>query len=133
MSDSRAGGTGGAETPEALLRELDPVLNVFALANGLDLDKDPGDPPARLLGWYRDGMERFLRLEPETGGGGRFVLWAEARQRKDGVSRRGRKPVESALSGETLKRDLRLVLEKGIEHANRLGPSDLQPGDGNPS
>jgi hypothetical protein len=126
MSDSTRDAD-GTPVPEALLEELDPFLNVFALANGLDLDKDPPDPPARLLGWYRDGMERFLRLEPEQGATGRLLVWAEAIQKRDGRTHRGRRPVQGPLAGESLHQDLRAVLERGIEQANALGPGDLQP------
>ena len=126
MSDSPTKGPQAFETPEGLLRELDPVLNVFALANGLDLHKNVSGPHDRLLGWYREGMERFLRLEPEPDGTGRFVDWAEALHSRQRAARRGRRPVERALTADSLRRELRALLERGIEQANALGTSDLE-------
>ena len=59
MTDARSG---GAERPSASPMEIvDRRLNVFALANGMDFDRR-GE--ARVLGWYRDGLERRVRVEP---------------------------------------------------------------------
>jgi hypothetical protein len=53
---------------------VDRKLNVFALANGMDLERRGA---TRILGWYRDGLERRIRLEPGAGEG-TWALRAEA-------------------------------------------------------
>lgn len=52
MSESHGG--------EGSFDGVDPRLNVFALANGMDLAKD--ETSRRLL-WYADGSERALLIE----------------------------------------------------------------------
>ena len=49
---------------------VDPKLTVFALANGMDLEKADG---RRRLTWFNDGLERAITIEPATGGGFRLV------------------------------------------------------------
>ena len=64
MADPRP--AGGERRPTAPMEAVDRKLNVFALANGMDLHRR-GD--VRVLGWYRDGMERVVRIEPGEGEG----------------------------------------------------------------
>ena len=44
---------------------LDPKLTIFALANGMDLEKAPS---TRKLTWFRDGLERGLLLSASADG-----------------------------------------------------------------
>jgi hypothetical protein len=59
MTEARSGGA--ERRPAGPMEIVDRRLNVFALANGMDLDRR-GE--VRVLGWYRDGMERSVRIEP---------------------------------------------------------------------
>mgnify|MGYP001544694001 CR=1 FL=1 len=68
---------GGGEAPP--LDAVDPVLNVVALANGMDLHRDRFDPPDRVLAWFRNGLERLIHLRPAAGG---TITEASAEDRK---------------------------------------------------
>ena len=57
-----------AEGSEGQLDAVDALLNVFALANSMDLHRDHLDPPDRVLVWFRDGLERRIHLRPAAGG-----------------------------------------------------------------
>lgn len=56
MSDG-AGRDGGAA---GSFGSIDPKLNVFALANGMDLTKNPTQ---RRLEWFTEGLERAIVIE----------------------------------------------------------------------
>jgi hypothetical protein len=58
MSD----GTGQAM--DGTFEAVDPKLNVFALANGMDLTKSDD---SRSLEWFTEGLERSLPIEPDEG------------------------------------------------------------------
>lgn len=53
---------------------IDSTLTIHALANGMDLAKEPR---LRRLGWYRDGREREVRIAALDGDGG-FTVAASA-------------------------------------------------------
>ena len=125
MSDSPSSSGRGSEALDASLREIDPDLNIFALANGLDLHRNLAGTPDRVLGWYREGMERFLRLEPEVDGTESFALWAEAVRTREGTSRSARREVRRGVPTTSLRQELRAMLAQGIESANALGLPDL--------
>lgn len=93
---------------------LDPKLNIYALANGMDLTKEPS---SRLLGWYRDGLERGILLE--SGPDGTVSVTALCWKTNDLASTR-RAPHREAVSAEALAADLSVVLESALQAANSL-------------
>ena len=93
---------------------IDPKLTIFALANGMDLNKNGG---VRRLEWYRDGHERGILLTADSGGA--ISIVAQAWKRGDETSLR-RTPIAERLGAEELTRDLSSHLEHGIEAANSL-------------
>jgi len=58
----------------ARFEAIDPRLNVFALANGMDLAKDA---ESRRLEWFSDGLERgiVIRADGESGFAIDVVAW----------------------------------------------------------
>jgi hypothetical protein len=106
-----------------VLEEIDPDLNIFALANGLDLLRDPGDRPARVLEWYREQMERRLVLTPSAEAPDTAVdveLHVEARV--DGQRRLlSRGFLEATPPGE-----LREALPRAVEACNALDKADVE-------
>ena len=114
MTDAPSGG--GASRPAATMDAVDRKLNVFALANGMDFGRR-GD--ARVLEWFRDGLERAVRVEPGEADG----TWAiRATAIPDGRTREGElvRPLESALGvGDILGRFGEL-LAGAMDAANAL-------------
>ena len=108
---------GGAERrPPASMEAVDRKLNVFALANGMDLDRR-GD--VRVIGWYRDGMERLVRLEPGEGEGTwaiRAAATADARTRGPEVVR----TVEAALGVDDILARFKELFAGAVEAANAI-------------
>ena len=43
-----------------VLQSLDADLNIYALANGMELIRNRGETPDRVLTWYSDGAERQI-------------------------------------------------------------------------
>lgn len=100
----------GASGESHDLRDIDGKLTVFALANGMDLLKDPG---ARRLEWFRDGLEREIRVEPDGAGGLsiRVAAWP--------FGERGR--VTERIHADAVPRGaLPRALEAAIDAANAL-------------
>ena len=93
---------------------LDPRLNVFALANGMDLEKGDG---TRELKWYRDGWERGILLT-ESPEGIVSITPLAWRQGEDGPERRA--AATNRLAEEDLARDIGPVLDQSVEAANGL-------------
>jgi hypothetical protein len=93
---------------------IDAKLTIFALANGMDLDKN-GD--VRRLSWYRDGHDRGILLA--AGEDGAISVSAQAWRRGDDTSMRSA-PIREALEPAELDRVLTSLLEKGLEEANAL-------------
>lgn len=118
MSQEQGGPGAGRE---AALQAIDPELNVFALANGVDLLREPR---GRVLEWYREGMERRIHIEPSgdaPAGGVDLAVGAGARRESDKVMldlvrvfRTGAAPGE-----------LRSLLPEAIEAANALTREDV--------
>ena len=104
MSD----GTGQAM--DGTFEAVDPKLNVFALANGMDLTKSDD---SRSLEWFTEGLERSLPIEPD--GTATFSVHARAWKPKspDEVT-------EESLGEEVSAEDLMSLFTTGIESANAL-------------
>lgn len=92
---------------------IDSKLTIYALANGMDLAKEPG---VRRLGWYRDGREREVRIAARGGG---FALTASAWKTSDAEDRHTAPLGEVGSAPELLER-LSAFLEEGQERANGL-------------
>ncbi|NNF39166.1 MAG: hypothetical protein HKO98_16440 [Gemmatimonadetes bacterium] len=106
---------GGGEAPP--LDAVDPVLNVFALANGMDLHRDRFDPPDRVLAWFRNGLERLIHLRPATGGTITVDLAAGPWGDRDAGRR-------VSLGDPVPAADLKARLPEAVEAANALTPPD---------
>ena len=50
-----------------VLQSLDTDLNIYALANGMELLRDRVEAPDRVLTWYSDGAERQIVIRPAAG------------------------------------------------------------------
>jgi hypothetical protein len=111
---------------EAPLRELDSQLNIFALANGMDLLKNAGGRPGRLLQWYRDGLERGLHVEPDGDGPGTVSLWAVAWKDDAGARTEKRSALATATPSGKLKDELKRLLPRGVDAANAFSRDDLR-------
>lgn len=106
MSEGAKPGATGAGPFEG----IDPRLNVFALANGMDLTKGPG---FRRLEWFTEGMERGILIEPDGAGGFRAEVQSWPTGSRD-VS--GRASIGEGLSVVELNR----LLPSAIDTANGL-------------
>lgn len=117
MSEERAGPGGGA----AVLQEIDPDLNIFALANGLDLLREP---EGRVLEWYRDGMERRIHIAPSRespDGAVDLEIGAGARRESDRVKLYLRREYRDGVAPGELKG----LLPEAIEASNALTRGDM--------
>lgn len=89
---------------------IDAKLNVFALANGMDLTRTDG---SRRLSWFNDGRERGLRIEAV--GSESYAVEAMAWHTKAPGDATSGTVTESVAQTE-----LMATLEAAIEHANAL-------------
>jgi hypothetical protein len=107
MSDG-AGRDGGAA---GSFESIDPKLNMFALANGMDLTKEPGQ---RRLEWFTEGLERAIVVETDGATAFRVsvVSW-----RHGSKEITGRASVAEAVPAA----ELMPLLDPAIETANGLG------------
>ncbi len=106
MSEGMHPGADGDDLFEA----IDPGLNVFALANGMDLSKGSG---FRRLEWFTEGLERGILIEADGDAGFRLgVLSWPTGSTEIGA----RASVAGALSAE----DLIGQLQAAIDTANEL-------------
>lgn len=103
-----AGHQGGA------FEALDPKLNIFALANGMDLVKEAS---SRRLGWYREGMERAILVELRDDGA--FTVSAMSWKTRDPEGAH-RAPQRDGMNGDDLVAGLSAILESALEAANCL-------------
>lgn len=89
---------------------IDPKLNVFALANGMDLGRGA---QYRRLEWFTEGFERGILIEQDTQGAFRLEVlsWPTGSEEI-----RSRTEVAAGLSPEALIQ----ALEPAIETANGL-------------
>jgi hypothetical protein len=108
---TEGGSEGGAADP---FEGIDPKLTIYALANGMDLNKNGG---MRRLEWYRDGHDRGILLA--AGAGGAISLSAQAWKRGDEASMRV-SPVQENVPRDELIGSLTSLLERGLEAANEL-------------
>jgi hypothetical protein len=120
---------GERRSEEAPLVDIDPVLNVFALANGLDLFRNQRGRADRVLEWYRDGMERRICITAEEGsasdGGSRWAVYVEASRRSGGVTTSARRDLERGAAFDEIRDRLRALLADGVERANEIDEKDL--------
>lgn len=112
---------------EEVLLSVDSVLNIFALANGLDLFRNQSEVPDRTLEWYREGMERRIRIRAESPD--RLVITVAASRRRGGVPVEASRPLHPALGAEEFRDGLRALLAEGVDAANALTEADL-PSEG---
>lgn len=104
----------GAGSGEGPFGVLDPKLNIFALANGMDLVKEAG---SRRLGWYRDGLERGILLEARPDG--TLDVIALCWETRDLASAR-RAPQREGVTPDSVVAELSALLESTLEAANGL-------------
>ena len=120
MTDARS--SGGDDRPAASLEAVDRKLNVFALANGMDLARK-GD--ARVLEWFRDGLERSIRIEPGEGP----VTWAiRAIATRDTRARTGEivRTLESALDPDQILSRFRELMPGAVDAANAIASEEAE-------
>ena len=120
MTDPARPGAGEAR-PADPMESIDRKLNVYALANGMDFERAG---PARVLAWYRDGMDRRIRVEPGPGEGTWAVraVAAPARGRATGVELV--RTLESALDPEQVRARFGELPAAATEAANALRAED---------
>lgn len=112
----------GRERDDTVFEAVDAHLNVFALANGMDLHRHAGPGSRRVLEWYRDGMERRIHLRAD--GDGTLVVEVEAEAKVDGTRRRGRRPFRTAV--DATSQALGSALPEAVEAANALDRGALE-------
>ncbi len=91
---------------------LDEILNIFALANSIDLVQ--GEERNRVLEWYRDRGARRIHLIP--GEGSSYDLDVAAEFTLEGVRREVRDRFRSGVAAG----ELRALLVEAIDAANAL-------------
>ena len=102
-------GRPGSEEGDAF-EAIDPRLTVFALANGMDLDKAEG---YRRLEWFTEGLERGILIKAEDGQGFRVsVLSWKTGHAEDAT--------EEPLGNDLTKDEVQALLTDAIETANGL-------------
>ncbi|MEJ2203892.1 MAG: hypothetical protein P8170_07265 [Gemmatimonadota bacterium] len=99
---------------DSFFRILDPRLNIFALANGMDLEKGGG---VRRLTWFRDGSERGIRLTESPDG---IVSITPQAWRPGHEDSERRSAAATELAEADLAREIGPVLEQAVEVANNL-------------
>ena len=109
----------GVEGGDGVFASVDPDLNIFALANGMDLYRDHVDRPDRVLEWFRDGLERRIHLVPAAADA--LDVEVAARGKIDGVRRERRAAFKSAVAPA----DLKGLLAGAIDAANALRRDEL--------
>jgi len=95
-------------------RDLDAKLNIFALANGMDLKRTES---RRRLEWHRDGLERGILFE--EGPGGTLDVSALAWNHGDASSLR-KTTVRAGLDAATAAHSLTALLAETLDAANAL-------------
>jgi hypothetical protein len=103
-----AGGTAGP------FAALDAKLNIYALANGMDLVKEPG---LRTLGWYREGLERGIVITASPTG--ELSVTAACWKTSDPTARRTA-PQHDGIAPDELAERITPILEAALEAANGL-------------
>ena len=95
--------------------EVDAKLNVYALANGMDLVKLDR---ARELEWYKDGRDRGILVQLSDGGRLTVSATAIIDRRKEGTGLM--EVVERDLNPSELTESFSEVLDRATELANAL-------------
>lgn len=113
------------EALEAPFLDIDSELNIYALANGLDLLKNHSGRPDRTLEWYRDRMERRVRIVAKGGNPPRYLLQVGASRKQDGVRLEVLRTVLDDASFDELRPGLRGVLAEAVDRANDLTREQL--------
>lgn len=116
------------EALEAPFREIDAKLNIYALANGLDLLKNQSGRPGRTLEWYGDGLERRASIVAEGGAPPRFSVHASASRKFDGGKPVTERRVGESIDLERVRADFTGILEEAMSEADRI-PRDDPQGD----
>lgn len=107
MSD---GGRGEAERARPF-DGIDPKLNMYALANGMDLAKEPRQ---RRLEWFTEGLERAIVIEAESDDGVFRVGVVSWRTGTDEIV------ASASVGGGLSATDVMVLLDPAIETANAL-------------
>ena len=115
---------------EAPFLDIDPELNIYALANGLDLLKNTTGRPDRTLEWYRDRMERRVRIVADGGSPARYSVQVGASRKEEGVPMEVLATLLGAASFDDLRSRLRGLLAEAVDRANELTTDQLGPVDG---
>ncbi len=110
-ADQRQRGVGGSGGP---FEVLDATLNIYALANGMDLVKEP---TRRTLGWYREGLERGILIEAAPSGA--LSVRAACWKTSNPATRRTATLHEDLLPADLASR-ISTILEAALEAANGL-------------
>jgi hypothetical protein len=110
---------------EEAFRDIDGDLNIFALANGLDLKKNESGGPDRTLEWFRDGLDRRIVIATAAGGSAGYDVRVEAWRRKDGIRHATHRTIRQAAAFQEIRMGLRPLLAELIEAANGLAEDDL--------
>lgn len=111
---------------EAPFLDIDPELNIYALANGLDLLKNDSGRPDRTLEWYRDRMERRVRLVSAGVSPPRCSIQVGASRKEDGVRLEVLRTVLDDAPFDDLRSGLRGMISEAIDRANELTRDDLR-------
>lgn len=110
----------GVEGGDEVFTAVDPDLNIFALANGMDLYRDHVDPPDRVLEWFRDGLERRIHLLAAAKNA--FDVEVAARGKIDGAHREARVGFREGIAPGQLKG----LLAEAIDAANTIEREELR-------
>lgn len=113
------------EELEAPLLEIDPELNIYALANGLDLLKNVSGQPGRTLEWYRDRLERRIRIVARGGDPPLYALQVGASGREEGVPLEVLRTVLDDAPFDELRAGLRGLVAEAVDRANALTRDEL--------
>lgn len=127
MTSSLEPGSPEWQELEEPLLDLDPHLNIFALANGLDLLKNETGAPSRTVEWFRDGLERRVRIEARPESSPRWVVLIGASTKQDGVRREAMETVARADDFDELAPDLKDLLNELLDRANQIPEEALEP------
>jgi len=106
---SRTGGRGS----DSLFTEAEAKLTIYALANGMELVRQPG---LRRLTWYSAGKERGIALSVRPGGS----LEVTALAWTEDIATAEQRTVGEALGHDELAEEISSRLDAATEAANTL-------------
>ena len=99
---------------DAPFEAVDSKLTIYALANGMDLEKREA---SRRLAWFREGLDRGILVE--VGADRSFSVSALAWRSRDASSER-KAPVAERIDAAELPTRLSGLLDQATEIANGL-------------